>query len=588
MPSATQEQRFGRYVVTGELGRGAMGTVYRALDTALEREVAIKALLPNLPPDAMAEVRERFLREAKAAGRLSHPNIVTIYDVGEQDGIAYIAMELLAGRSLQRMLQDGEPLEFDQVADIVAQVADALEHAHRTGVVHRDVKPANIVVSPSGRAKLADFGIAHMASSSLTQTGSALGSPKYMSPEQVLGQPIDPRSDIFSLGVVLYELLVHRTPFERAGDSSVFPMLGRIASEPHEPVCAIDPAIPTVFDQVLARALAKDPAQRYEHAADMVSALRSDPALHVSAEHTMGIARPQKRPTPDVERTTIELIADVDAFAETFEARQLAQLRAEEAEQMRKEEELERWAQAEVERREEFERQREADASRQTAYRHAAAIERLRQQAARRAPPPDDSAQRAANAAKVDARLRVAFRYFSEFAAEMNRALPVPEKPYILMYLGEAPGAILGDGFTDYRSRELDGRERLDFVTFKFKARCPQPTSVEVSGRQLRATLDRLSDLHIPYKCTDYKKNDFGAVVRATLAMSGPFPCQITLRGDYDNPGFVLELINVRRYGSDELRFGLEELGDEVLDELGSYVLGVDDAFAHRMPARRS
>src|SRR5712691_9476736 len=179
-----------------------MGAVFRAIDPLIEREVALKTLLPELPEEVVAEVRERFLREARSAGRLNHPNIVIIHDVGEQDGVAYIAMELLEGRSLQQMLKDPQRIPLQTTADLAAQIADALEHAHKFSIVHRDVKPANVMVAASGRCKLTDFGVAYVPSSTMTQTGAALGSPKYMSPEQVLGQKSDPRSDVFSLGRV--------------------------------------------------------------------------------------------------------------------------------------------------------------------------------------------------------------------------------------------------------------------------------------------------------------------------------------------------------------------------------------------------
>src|SRR5207249_1995302 len=160
------------------------------------------------------------LREARSAGRLNHPNIVTIFDVGEDAGVAYIAMELLEGHSLQQMLRAQPRLPLASAADIAAQVADALDHAQQFRIVHRDIKPANVMVAASGRCKLTDFGIAYVPSSTMTQTGAALGSPKYMSPEQVLGQKSDPRSDVFSLGSVLYEMLTGSSPFERPGDTS--------------------------------------------------------------------------------------------------------------------------------------------------------------------------------------------------------------------------------------------------------------------------------------------------------------------------------------------------------------------------------
>ena len=242
-----EQKTFGRYRVTGELGRGAMGTVYRAVDPLIEREVAIKTLLPTLPPEVMAEVRERFLREAKSAGRMNHPNVVTIFDVGEQDGVAYMAMEILQGRSLQQVLREEPRLPFERIADLVAQVADALDYAQQFQIVHRDVKPANVMVNDGWHAKLVDFGVAYVPSSTMTQTGTALGSPRYMSPEQVLGLPVDPRSDIFSLGVVLYEALTGVAAFD--GDNVNAIMYATVNSSPPPP-SSHNRLVPAMLDGV--------------------------------------------------------------------------------------------------------------------------------------------------------------------------------------------------------------------------------------------------------------------------------------------------------------------------------------------------
>ena len=272
--SRAEARTFGRYRIVEEIGRGAMGVVYRSIDPLIERELAIKTLLPDLPEEIVDEVRERFLREARSAGKLGHPNIVVIFDVGEEDGVAYIAMELLPGRSLQQILREPERIAFDTVAELAAQIADALEHAHGHSIVHRDVKPANVVVAPSGNAKLTDFGIAYVPSSNITQAGAVPGSPRYMSPEQVAAEPVDARSDVFSLGVVLYQMLARRTPFERPNDN-VVALMDRIAKEPHQPVREIDAEIPAEFERILDRALAKLPQDRYASAADMAKDLRS-------------------------------------------------------------------------------------------------------------------------------------------------------------------------------------------------------------------------------------------------------------------------------------------------------------------------
>jgi len=190
-----------------------MGTVYKAVDPLIERTVAIKTISLNLSNEERAEFEERFYREAKSAGRLNHPNIVTIYDVGETGDIAYIAMEYLEGESLREMLDSGVVLPVEMIGKIAARIASALNYAHENFVVHRDIKPANIMITPNRNVKIMDFGIAQIPTGSRTQLGTVLGSPKYMAPEQVAGQATDGKTDIFALGVVLYEMLTGTTPF---------------------------------------------------------------------------------------------------------------------------------------------------------------------------------------------------------------------------------------------------------------------------------------------------------------------------------------------------------------------------------------
>ena len=606
-----EQKRFGRYVVLGELGRGAMGMVYRAVDPLIEREVAVKTLLPNLPEDIMVEYRERFLREARSAGRLNHPNIVTIYDIGEQDGTAYIAMELLDGRTLQQTLRDPERMPFAKSADIIAQVADALDHAQSFGIVHRDVKPANIVVSASGRAKLADFGIARIPSSSMTQTGASLGSPKYMSPEQVLGQPVDARCDIFSLGVVLYEMLIGRTPFERPGETTVFAMMNRLAGEAHVPAHQVDPSVPDAFDRVLESALAKSPAERYARAGEMANDLRNlhNPGAVVGAaaapgrtparprgpradqseaDKTMRLppsrAQPPAAAPPEAQKAATELIADLDAFSGAFEEIERASRLAEEQERERKQQSLRQWGEEEERRREEFERQRDATAHGATsAMRRGSAFEKLRQRATRNAE--DEKANHAANAASIDRRLRDAFRFLSELAVALNAAHPAAERPCAGMFFGDIRAAILSDGFTSSRTRSLDGKEVFDFVTFMYRLRSPRPLKVEVIVRELPRVREQLNAARVPHQVAE-ETNLQGQLTRATLTTSGPFPCQAVLRGDYDNAGFVIELENVRRNGTGRVLLGVDELNDEVLDEFSTYVLGIDDRFERFLKRR--
>src|SRR5258707_13877258 len=209
-----EQPKLGRYLIQSELGRGAMGVVYKATDSVLERTVAEKTVNMALERDRSDKFEARFYQEARAAGSLNHPNIVTVYDVGKAGDVAYIAMEFIEGEELRTLLSEGKSLPVGKAVSIAAQVADGLSYAHQHGVVHRDVKPANIMVAPSGPVKITDFGIARMRSSSeLTQTGMMLGSPKYMSPEQVIGKRADHRSDVFSLGIIMYEMITGGVPF---------------------------------------------------------------------------------------------------------------------------------------------------------------------------------------------------------------------------------------------------------------------------------------------------------------------------------------------------------------------------------------
>ncbi|OGT17745.1 MAG: serine/threonine protein kinase [Gallionellales bacterium RIFOXYD12_FULL_53_10] len=266
-------RHLGRYEVISELGQGAMGVVYRARDPLIDRIVAIKTINLGLAQEEKDEYEGRFYQEARAAGRLNHPNIVTIYDVGKSGDIAYIAMEFLEGCELRDLMRDNGMLPVDQVLDIVAQVAAGLAYAHEHEIVHRDIKPSNIMVIRDGHVKITDFGIARMASSAVrTQTGMVLGSPQYMSPEQVLGKTLDQRSDIFSLGVMLYEMLTGESPF--MGDNVNAIMFQTLNTVPVAPG-KLNPRVPDMLNFIVAKALAKELDDRYQNAKDFATDLRA-------------------------------------------------------------------------------------------------------------------------------------------------------------------------------------------------------------------------------------------------------------------------------------------------------------------------
>jgi serine/threonine-protein kinase len=255
---------FGRYEIIREIGRGAMGTVYLARDPKINRDVAIKTLAyAEVEPAELAEVKMRFSREAEAAGKLSHPNIVAIYDVGEEHDMAYIAMELLTGETLTRYCQKENLLPTPRVLAVIADVTAALEYAHHQGVVHRDIKPANIMMLADGRVKVTDFSIAQVVDASQTRTGVILGTPSYMSPEQVNGKRIDGRSDLFSLGIVAYELLTGARPFKGESMSAI---MWAISHSKHPPLAQVASDTPACVQAIVNRLLAKRMTKRFDSA----------------------------------------------------------------------------------------------------------------------------------------------------------------------------------------------------------------------------------------------------------------------------------------------------------------------------------
>jgi serine/threonine-protein kinase len=273
MAGLPDTQRLGRYQLEREIGRGAMGIVYLGRDTAINRLVAIKAipLASEFSEAELAEARSRFFREAETAGRLNHPNIVTIYDVGEERGLAYIAMEYLKGKHLSDYARADNLLEPRKVLEIIGRTAEALGFAHKQQVVHRDIKPANLMYDPGTDVlKITDFGIARLTGSGSTRTGIVLGTPSFMSPEQLEGRTVTGHSDLFSLGVSLFQLLTGQLPFTA---DSMTGLMQQIAEAPHPPLRAYRPDLPACVESIIDRALAKNPDDRFDTGAQMAAAL---------------------------------------------------------------------------------------------------------------------------------------------------------------------------------------------------------------------------------------------------------------------------------------------------------------------------
>ncbi|MGD2029580.1 MAG: serine/threonine-protein kinase [Desulfobacterales bacterium] len=286
--------KYGRYEIIKELGKGGMGLVYQAHDPQIDRQVALKVL--RVDRVVNEEFVSRFFKEAKFIGRLSHPNIVTVYDVGRDHGTIYIAMEYLQGKPLNEVIRSGR-LRVETIIDIALQVANALGYAHNKGIVHRDIKPSNIILTDEGHVKLTDFGIARAEDQNAaqqTQTGVILGTPFYMSPEQVMGKRVDGRSDLFSLGVILYELIVCQKPFKGDHFTAIFR-----AITDHTPVAPlkIDASIPQSLSDLIMRTLSKNPDTRFQTGNEMEEALKTCLQIKRSPVLPERPARKKQKPT---------------------------------------------------------------------------------------------------------------------------------------------------------------------------------------------------------------------------------------------------------------------------------------------------
>ncbi len=332
----TEPERLGKYVIREVLGKGAMGVVYKGFDPMIERDVAIKTIRKDLvDPELATQYMARFRNEAKAAGRLHHPHIVGVYEYGEVDEVTFIAMEYVQGSGLRAHLNARASFDFAQLVDLMTQLLDALAFAHDRGVVHRDIKPSNLIVTKAGLLKVADFGVARIDASDLTVAGMVIGTPSYMSPEQCRGLEVDARSDLFSAGVVLYELLTGEKPFR-----------GTLQTISHQ-ICYEEPVppsristlkLPEAIDTLVGTAMSKDPAGRYQTARAFNDALRETAQLSVEVDNGLGTTRVNigtlllQRPQPEWDEDTLrtaeqELARAVGPMARVIVARAAARTR---------------------------------------------------------------------------------------------------------------------------------------------------------------------------------------------------------------------------------------------------------------------
>ena len=292
-------EKIGKYNIIEMLGKGAMGVVYKALDPDINREVAVKTIRFDISDGDDEEMMGRFIREAQAAGKLDHPNIATIYDVGREKDLTYIVMQYIKGQSLQQLIAKKKKFSPKEINDILIPLCEALEYAHQHGIIHRDIKPANILIDLKGKPNVVDFGVARVETSTLTQSGMTVGTPSYMSPEQIMGKRVDNRADIFSLGVILYELASGQRPFSGGNVST---LMYKIVNEEPPHITEVEKSLPANYENIVEKALAKDPKERFQSCLQFIASLKGEAidanstiAYDFSGDETIRVEKPQKK-----------------------------------------------------------------------------------------------------------------------------------------------------------------------------------------------------------------------------------------------------------------------------------------------------
>ena len=534
----------GRYALTEEIGRGSMGTVYRASDPLIERTVAVKTIDLAKLDDGSLEPRARFLREAKAAGRLSHPGIVTIYDVGEIEDTAFTVMELVEGRSLKDILDRGEKIPLAAALAILSQTADALDFAHRHGVVHRDVKPGNVMLTRHSTVKITDFGIARIDQTKRTRTGILVGSPGYMSPEQLSGKPIDGRSDVFSLGSLLYELATGRGPFDAERPEDVVTLMTNITSRPHEPPSGINVALPASIDEIVAKALAKRPADRYRSAGDMANDLRR------ALEQDVPIAPDE----PDIARLAVSpdvLLPDFDLFAETGTAAPRPAPAAPEP--------------------------APAATPGSAAAPPTGLLARLRSQA--EAIERDATGARAADRLivrfDVERRMRSAFDFYQELVRYIGVVKPEIAHEYRLDGIGSFAAQRVADAFVDSRQRREDGRPWMDMVLLTVVAVSPTNLRVERAPGEVKTLLDRLGAANLRYTSDD----PLDGSKPAAIDIAGEITVYARIMADRNRGRIAFLCRNVGGFGTSNFVADTRTAAETIFEEFANHLLGAPSQF---------
>jgi serine/threonine protein kinase len=587
--------KLGKYEIKRELGRGAMGIVYEGFDPFIERTVAIKTIQKSLIGKAEEqETLSRFRREAQAAGRLTHPNIVAVYEYGEDSDVAFIAMEYVVGIELKEQFDKTERFPLDDIAKTMTQLLDALEYSHTRGVVHRDIKPANILITKDGQVKIADFGIARIESSDLTQVGTVLGTPSYMSPEQFLGQHVDRRSDIYSAGIILYQFLTGQRPFTGSNMSVI---MHKVLNEMPVSPGILNSGLPEALSKAVEKAIAKRPEDRFQTAAEFLNGLKAAmgspaPAGQPSAtEATLKIIKPaQTQPNSGTGQTSsIDFSAD-DFEARLKESKQEAERKSGAAKSENKpaaslgEDKLD-FSQFYVPQ--EIGAKKEAATPAPTpavlpassaGSGQSGLLAKLAMEATDKHSAMQTSLQESqAKARRVDEALNRIAKFFMPFIKHVNDVGPMINRTYRYDARTVFSNLKWRDAVIDSRKQSISDTALMDYVVVSVNLVAPEPVVLKRPWGPIETLKNELQ--HLRLRVIDDKEKDNKKTKQEWLEtqLAPDFPVQIRFQGNYPETNINVMCRNLGAFGVTAYKLVPDEATPAFLDELGLFLLGRSD-----------
>lgn len=585
--------KLGKYEIRRELGRGAMGIVYEGFDPFIERAVAIKTIQKSrIDKSEAQEVLSRFRREAQAAGRLNHPNIVAVYEYGEDGDVAFIAMEFIVGTELKDHFDRAIRFPIGDSAKIMIQLLDALEYSHGCGVVHRDIKPSNILITQEGQVKIADFGIAKIESSDLTQAGTILGTPSYMSPEQFMGQVVDRRSDIYSAGVILYQFLTGQRPFT---GSNMTVIMHKVMHQAPVPVSEFNPDIPKALHEVVKKAMAKRPEDRFQTAAEFMKALKaaaesSGSVMQASiSEATLKLLDSAQNLQKNVKLENSTIDFSMDDFEERLkETQREADRQAGKANYEERPDNLLREINQEFLRLTPAQQEKKATVAAMPTpvvppkHNPVSAGSSLLAGLAREAKEKINSRQSTLQesqdkARRVDDALNRIIQFLHPFIQHVNDVEPAVNRTYRFDARTVYADLKWQDATMDHRKLSVSDTAMMDYVTFSFKLCAPEPVPLKRPWGPLETLKKELHHLRLRVIDEMDAVNQKPKQEWLEARLAPDFPVQIRFQGNYKESMIEVMCRNIESFGVTAFKLDPGEVTTEFLDAFGLFLLGRSD-----------